>query len=686
VGEDRIYNAGHMRFRTLSFLASLISLGLIAAVVFAAVYQNAEARSSETGTRLLLAANSHAGGLLGSQGKQAADLTRTLVGLGSGGLALEDSGKLLPQLVSVLRANGGITWVSYSDAAGTFTGVYRNAQGRVGTNQSRIVGGKTAVEEYLLGEDGGRTLVRKEEDSGYDPRTRPFYREAAAARGVVWSPPYIFFGPGIPGVSCAMAVRDAGGEVQGVVSVDYDLNRLSEMAEKIAVSPHSEVMAFTSDLTLVGHSTVRVEASNGKRGVGKLLTLKDVSDPVTRTFYGHLADAGRLSVEAGHPRSISFEHEKRRYIGCIERFVLDSGPGLYVATVAPLDDFAPPAWHFARSPILITAAALVLAAALALFLANRVSHPLTALMAASERIGKGELDVNVNLGRLYEFKRLSKAFHRMLANLREWVRLRMSLALAMEVQRRLLPAAPPVVPGFDIAGYCAYCDDTGGDYYDFIVVDRSNPQRFMVAIGDVMGHGLPSALLMAGARGILRSVVSDRAAPGPILTRMNSLLFEDTGGDRFMTMCLASFDMRCSGCIWASAGHEPPVIFDPVDRVFMELEGGDIPLGIMDAVEYGNHQFGPLSRNIVVYIGTDGVWETLSPEGEKYGRVRLKRVIAANAEGTAEDMKQAILASLHEFRRDADCRDDVTFVIIKEGMIPAGGAAWPGAPEVAGGE
>src|SRR4029079_7648860 len=151
------------------------------------------------------------------------------------------------------------------------------------------------------------------------------------------------------------------------------------------------------------------------------------------------------------------------------------------------------------------------------------------------------------------------------------------------------------IPGFDISGYCAYCDETGGDYYDYIVIDRSNRSRFIVALGDVMGHGLASALLMASARGILRSSISKFTAPGAILTHLNERLYEDTGGDRFMTMCLAAFDIHCAGCVWASAGHDAPIIYAPVDQKFIEPEGGDVPLGIVPDVEYGNYQFGPIS-------------------------------------------------------------------------------------------
>src|SRR5262249_60874106 len=70
----------------------------------------------------------------------------------------------------------------------------------------------------------------------------------------------------------------------------------------------------------------------------------------------------------------------------------------------------------------------------------------------------------------------------------------------MEVQRRLLPATPPKVRGLEVAGHSTYCDETGGDYYDFLVLDQAAPDQVLVAVGDVMGHGVAAALVMAGVR------------------------------------------------------------------------------------------------------------------------------------------------------------------------------------------
>jgi Serine phosphatase RsbU, regulator of sigma subunit len=73
----------------------------------------------------------------------------------------------------------------------------------------------------------------------------------------------------------------------------------------------------------------------------------------------------------------------------------------------------------------------------------------------------------------------------------------------MEVQRRLLPASAPKVRGLDVAGHSTYCDETGGDYFDFLVLDKAAPDQVLVALGDVMGHGVAAALVMAGVRAVL---------------------------------------------------------------------------------------------------------------------------------------------------------------------------------------
>ena len=338
---------------------------------------------------------------------------------------------------------------------------------------------------------------------------------------------------------------------------------------------------------------------------------------------------------------------------------------MYVASVAPKTDFAPTALESSREALAVALGAFVLAGALAVLVARRVSAPVTTLVRASEEIGRGDLDVSVSLGRIDEFRKLSTAFHHMLASLRESVRVKASLLLAREIQRRLLPPGPPLLPGYDAAGFSASCDETGGDYYDFVVPDPATPSKLIVVLGDMMGHGLPSALMMASARGALRGLVRTETEPARLLTHLNDLLFRDTDGRRFMTMCLITFDLASCDLTWASAGHDPPIIYEPAGRRFHEPQGGDLPLGVQEGVRYLDYRFADTCAGQVLFVGSDGVWETQSPDGEQFGKGRVKAILKAHAGRSAEEIRTELLWALDQFRAGGATRDDVTFVIIR---------------------
>src|SRR5262249_57911265 len=116
----------------------------------------------------------------------------------------------------------------------------------------------------------------------------------------------------------------------------------------------------------------------------------------------------------------------------------------------------------------------------------------------------GYLEAKAEFGGSGEFRQLADELNQMIADLRDRLRLLHSLGVAMEVQRRLLPASAPKVRGLDVAGHSTYCDETGGDYYDFLVLDKAAPHAVLVALGDVMGHAFAAPLSIADVRAVLR--------------------------------------------------------------------------------------------------------------------------------------------------------------------------------------
>ena len=254
-----------MRFRTLLSLVVVIPTLSAAAAIITTMYIHAQHRSAEMGQRLLLSATEQAADQVQDHSRQAAHLARTMAVLANRDLPLNDPERLADSLLAVLKPNTGVTWLSFSTPAGDFTGTFRDAQNHLHINLRHITDGKTNLREFTVADDGTRTLSRQDPDSGYDPRTRPFYIAASQSHEIAWSAPYIFYDQGVPGISCAIAVYAPTGELRGVFSVDYDLNRLSDLARRLAVSPNSHLMIFTADRILVAHSAIRVTDGSDRR-------------------------------------------------------------------------------------------------------------------------------------------------------------------------------------------------------------------------------------------------------------------------------------------------------------------------------------------------------------------------------------------------------------------------------------
>src|SRR6185436_7877824 len=125
--------------------------------------------------------------------------------------------------------------------------------------------------------------------------------------------------------------------------------------------------------------------------------------------------------------------------------------------------------------------------------------------------------------------------------------------------------------------------------------DQPAKDTLLVVLGDAMGHGVASALVMAGVRSVLRDRASEGGAMAALLGRLNNALSADLDGSRFMTMYLATLDARAGTMRWASAGHDPALVYDPASDQFREDPGGDLPLGVMPDTEYTELAAPPLA-------------------------------------------------------------------------------------------
>jgi sigma-B regulation protein RsbU (phosphoserine phosphatase) len=260
---------------------------------------------------------------------------------------------------------------------------------------------------------------------------------------------------------------------------------------------------------------------------------------------------------------------------------------------------------------------------------------------------------------------MGRAFNAMVPQLQDNMRMRQSLALANQVQRNLLPQKAPEIDGLDVAGRSIFCDETGGDYYDFLTLSRIGPRSLGVAVGDVTGHGISAALLMATARALLRSHAIHPGNLGRIMADINGHMTADTAVEQFTTLFYAVIDGEQRSIRWANAGHDPAIVYDPATDAFDELDGAGIPLGIEAGSEYKELRRDSLAAGQVVVVGTDGIWETRNGDGRMFGKAGLRELIRRHARDSAEAIATAITESLAAYRESKPQEDDVTLVVIK---------------------
>ena len=322
------------------------------------------------------------------------------------------------------------------------------------------------------------------------------------------------------------------------------------------------------------------------------------------------------------------------------------------------------------SLLYLTAFLLMVALVTTIFLSgtfsNSIIAPVRRMENAMVKVEAGDFTAFVPVDTNDELGALGEHFNQMTEGLKERYRLRRSLDLAKEVQQNLLPKENPVVEGLDIAGKSVYCDETGGDYYDFISIGENDNHKIGVAIGDVSGHGISSALLMATVRSSLRQRASLTGNIARIISDVNRQLVQDVeDSGQFMTMFFLTIDTATRQLEWVRAGHDPGIVYDPGSDAFSELGGAGIALGVDAEWIYEDNKKTDFTNGQIIFLSTDGIWEARNKKGEMLGKEPILSAIRQNAFSSATQIIDSIFDTLNKFTGGVKIEDDITAVVIK---------------------
>jgi PAS domain S-box-containing protein len=241
------------------------------------------------------------------------------------------------------------------------------------------------------------------------------------------------------------------------------------------------------------------------------------------------------------------------------------------------------------------------------------------------------------------------------------------LIAAQRIQKYLLPRSAPDLPGFDVAGASFAAEFAAGDYFDYLHLPDG---AVGVVVGDVTGHGVSAALLMASTSAHLRSFVEDHTDVEEILVHTNSLLCRETEEGRFVTLFFARLDPATRLLHYASAGHPAGYVLDQSGGVKHMMKSITTPLAI-----FPDNQFpvsGPiqLEPGDLVLLVTDGIAEAMASGEVLFGEERMLEVVRAHRDLEAREIIEKLHQAVGQFTQREQPSDDLTIVVIKVQPTP----------------
>lgn len=235
--------------------------------------------------------------------------------------------------------------------------------------------------------------------------------------------------------------------------------------------------------------------------------------------------------------------------------------------------------------------------------------------------------------------------------------------LAKNIQTSLLNGKTPSFIGGKVCGNSIPARLIGGDYYDFYPLVNG---KIRIVIGDVMGKGIPAAMLMILTRGAFRSAAESTQSPGKTLTSMNYALYDDLRTLKsFVTLFCADWDPNTMTLTYANAGHNLPLYLNQQENKVEEVPviKGVMVGGLPNQV-YKEESL-KLNDGDTIFFYTDGIVEAENSQGEQYKRHRLVTHLKQNIQLEIEDLEDSVVQSINKFTDGAPQKDDITMVILK---------------------
>jgi len=282
-----------------------------------------------------------------------------------------------------------------------------------------------------------------------------------------------------------------------------------------------------------------------------------------------------------------------------------------------------------------------------------------------------EFDPSDEVGEIAKaFSEITEKFRKSQEDLAEQERLQKEMQVAKDIQQTLLPSSFPEVEGFDIASYYEAAKEVGGDYFDFVQVDKDT---LGIVVADVSGKGVPGSLIMTMIRTALRTEARGNKNAADVLAKVNDFVMNDMKRGMFVTVFYVILDSKKRTINYASAGHNPMILYRGKTRKSYYLNPRGFPIGIKlpdpslfrKSIKSDKLK---LQEDDILIVYTDGVTEAMDPQRECFGEERLLGAVRKYGVLKVEPMVDKIHDEITIFTGGQAQSDDITLVAIREKM------------------
>jgi len=464
----------------------------------------------------------------------------------------------------------------------------------------------------------------------------------------IGSPQYIWKN-GTSTVSLVVEITDTTTERSGTIEVKITV---SDLVEQIAQSDWwkgNQALVIDEEGNIIAHSSFsRKKTDASARGQFGL------DDPLERKT---------LSVLRQKPHGTVFSDGNP--LEKISGFYHLSDAPWYLVVVAPGDTVLQSILKFTFYYGLLFAAAIIVIIWFIRSMTTKMTRSIRKLSLAAEDLANGVFGPPLNVQSGDEIGELTKSFNTMTSQLKQGMALQKSIEIAREVQQNFLPDSSYNDLGIKIYGACRYSQETGGDFFDY-VISENMPGKVGMMVGDVVGHGIGAALLMASVRAMVRARNDQPGSLAEVLTDVNRVLCNDTeSSSNFVTLFYLMVDRRSAKLEWVRAGHDPAFLLYPERKECRELYGRGVALGVDRDIAFKGNTLEITEEEQIIVIGSDGAWEAENDHGERFGKDRLVDILKKHAEKEPEDIIATINDEIDAFLGAAQPQDDITFVVVK---------------------